>query len=237
MKTELLYLNDSYLKETHATVREIKENKIYFDRTIFHPRSGGLVSDKGKIFVDNKVLEIIEVIEDNYDVAHIVNDVDNIAIGKTVKMVIDWDRRYRLMRMHTGLHVLISVFNQLTNALVTGNQVNPDVSRVDLNLEKPDKELVMKAFQIANEHISKGLNVKIYYLDRDEALKIPNIVKLAKATPPEIKVLRIVEIEGIDIQADGGPHVANTKEIGSLEFVRLENKGKNNRRIYFTLKP
>jgi len=95
----------------------------------------------------------------------------------------------------------------------------------------------LEAIEETNNILAKEIPVKIYYLPREEAMKIPGIVKLAKALPPNIEKIRIVEIEGVDIQADGGPHVANTKEVGEIVFLKLENKGKNNRRIHFTLNP
>jgi Ser-tRNA(Ala) deacylase AlaX len=149
--------------------------------------------------------------------------------------VIDWERRYRLMRMHTGLHVLGAIFYTRLKALVTGNQIGVDKSRVDLSLEEFNRELVEEVFDEANRVLNEGREVKIYYLTREEAFKIPGIVKLAKAMPPQVDKLRIVEIVGVDIQADGGPHVSNTREVGRLVLLKTESKGRRNKRVYFTL--
>ncbi|MDW8034592.1 MAG: alanyl-tRNA editing protein [Nitrososphaerota archaeon] len=140
------------------------------------------------------------------------------------------------MRMHTGIHALTAVFNRRTGALITGNQVDVDKSRLDMNLEKMDRVLIDDVFSETNRELALGRTVKIYYLPKEEVLKIPGIIKLAEATLPDIERLRVVEIEGLDIQADGGPHVANTKEVGELILLKIENKGKNNRRVYFKLK-
>lgn len=237
MRTQLLYLDDSYLKETEAKVVESWPGKVIFDKTVIHPRSGGLISDTGIVEAEGKQVKIVEAVEEGDEVYHILSEPVEFSKGEKVKIALEWEKRYRIMRAHTALHVLISVFNRTSGSLVTGNLVTDDVSRVDLNLEKPDKDLVLSVINEANRILSEGHKVKIYYLNREEAMKIEGIVKLAKAMPPSVEKLRIVEIEGVDIQADGGPHVSNTKEIGEIVFIKLENKGKNNRRIYFKLNP
>lgn len=235
--TELLYMDDSYLREFEAEVVEVKGEKVFLDRTAFYPGGGGLPHDVGwlhRVGEPSKRYQVTEVGKEAGNVYHVVKEHD-FNPGERLKGILDWERRYKVMRMHTGLHVLISVLNKDYGVLVTGNKVAPDRSRVDVNLEKPDREMVARAFEEANEILERGLPVKIYYMPREEAMKIPGIVKLAKALPPKVEKLRIVEIEGVDIQADGGPHVSNTKEVGRLVFLKLENKGRNNRRIHFTL--
>ena len=234
--TELLYMDDSYLREFEAQVVEVSGGRVVLDRTAFYPVGGGLPSDTGVLLKEGEEYRVEEVRKEGGKVWHVVPG-HSLSPGDSVRGVIDWDRRYRVMRMHTALHALIAVMNQKFGVLVTGNKVAPDRSRVDVNLEKPDRELVEKVIAETNEELAKGLPVKIYYLPREEAMKIPGIVKLAKALPPSVQKLRIVEIEGLDIQADGGPHVSNTKEVGKIVFLKLENKGKNNRRIHFTLEP
>lgn len=235
MLTELLYMDDSYLKEFDARVTGSGEDWVTLDRTAFYPRGGGLPCDTGVLSWEGGQARVTRVVKEEGLVKHYVDS--SIPEGTSVHGVIDWDRRYRVMRTHTGLHILIAVLNKMAGVLVTGNQIGVEESRVDLNLEKPDRSLVEKAFEEANSIIRKGIEVKIYYLPREEAMKIPGIVKLAKALPPSVEKLRIVEIPGVDIQADGGPHVRNTSEIGELVFLKLKNKGRNNRRIYFTIKP
>jgi len=236
MGTELLYMDDCYLREFDARVVEVDGDRIVLDRTAFYPSGGGLPSDTGVLKRGSEEYEVKEVRKEGGKVWHTVPG-HSLAKEDEVKGILDWERRYRVMRMHTALHALIAVMNQRYGVLVTGNKVAPDRSRVDLNLERPDRQLVEEAIAETNKILAQGLPVKIYYLPREEAMKIPGIVKLAIALPPSVERLRIVEIEGIDIQADGGPHVANTKEVGEIVFLKLENKGKNNRRIHFTLKP
>ena len=140
------------------------------------------------------------------------------------------------MRMHTAAHLLISIFNKESNVLITGNQIDEDKTRIDFNMENFDREKIMQYIENANDIIKQDLHVKTYYLPREEAMKIPGVVKLAVALPPDVHNLRIVEIPGVDMQADGGTHVNSLSEIGTIEFVKAENKGKDNRRVYYSVK-
>ena len=223
------------MKEFEAKVLEVSGDNIVFDKTAFHPRGGGLPEDTGVIVKEGKEFKVVQVYVENDKVLHTVPG-HELKPGDIVKGVLDWEKRYMIMRMHTAIHALAAVFNRRTGALITGNQVNVDKSRLDMNLEKIDRALIEDVFKETNREISLGRSVKIYYLPREEAFKIPGIVKLAEAAPPNVERLRIVEIENLDIQADGGPHVANTKEVGELVLLKVENKGRNNRRVYFTLK-
>lgn len=137
------------------------------------------------------------------------------------------------MRMHTSAHLLSAIFYNKLGAKITGNQIDFDKSRIDFSLESFDRALIESLIEEANRIIEKDAQIKIYFLKREEALKIPGLVKLAEAQPPDVETLRIVEIEGIDIQADGGCHVSRLKEIGKIVLLKLENKGKANRRIYY----
>jgi Ser-tRNA(Ala) deacylase AlaX len=149
--------------------------------------------------------------------------------------VIDWERRYKFMRMHTAAHVICEIFHRHSGALITGNQLGIDKSRIDFSLENFDKGEMSGYFHKANEIIAKDLRIRSYFLPREKAMQMENITKLANVLPPNVSELRIVEIEGFDIQADGGTHVKSLKEVGKLKFVGAENKGKSNRRVYFAL--
>lgn len=156
-------------------------------------------------------------------------------VGEQVHGVVDWPRRHRIMRMHTSAHLLSAIFHREANALITGNRIEPERSRVDFGLAEFDRARVESYVQQANAIIAEGRPVRTYFLPREKALQIPGIVKLAGAFPPELQELRIVEIEGIDIQADGGPHVRELREIGKITIEKLENKGAQNRRLYFNI--
>jgi Ser-tRNA(Ala) deacylase AlaX len=235
--TDLLYLQDSYLREFDARVAAVNGRHIFLDRTAFYPSGGGVPSDKGVIErADRARFNVVNVAKARDGVCHEV-DREGLAVGDAVHCVLDWERRYRLMRMHTAAHVLSAIFHRRAGVLITGNQLGIEDSRMDFSLEDFDRKQMEAVCAEANALIRAGAAVKIYSLPRDEAMKLPGIVKLAGALPPNIEMLRIVEIVGVDAQADGGPHVTNLSEIGTVEIVKLENKGRVNRRVYFTVKP
>lgn len=234
--SELLYLRDSYLSEFEASVIGVGEAYVVLDRTAFHPRGGGLVSDTGVLLSGGETFKVAGAEQSEEGVKHML-DKAGLAVGDKVRGILDWDRRYLLMRMHTALHVLVAVVNARTGALITGNQVEPEASRVDFSLEKFDRPLIEACVAEANERLAEGHEVRIRFIAREEAMQTPGLVKLAARAPPDTPVLRIVEIGEIDAQLDGGPHVKNTSEVGTIVLRKIENKGKSNRRLYFTLTP
>ena len=239
MPAKLLFQQDSYMREFDAVVTRIEDNKVFLDATAFHPRpSGGLDADTGKLIAENGVeLRVVDTVIDNGDVAHIVEgDVEAIGPGTRVHGVIDWDRRYRMMQLHTASHVLAAVLYNKYGARVTGGHISPDVARDDFEIQVGDwKKAIIDAVEEANNIMRRCIEVKIYWLPREEALRIPGIVKLADRLPPSVEKLRIVEIPGVDIQADGGPHVRNTCEIPGIKIVKLESRGRRRKRVYYTL--
>jgi len=233
--TELIYMIDCYAKEFDATITKVDGKFVVLDKTAFYPQGGGQPTDTGKLIKDGEEYTVVFAKKKGPDVSHEV-DKEGLQIGDAVHGIIDWDKRYVLMRMHTAAHILSEVFHKETGALITGNQLNIDKSRIDFSLENFDREKINEYVAKANEIINKDLPIKIYTLPREEAMKLPSVTKLANVLPPAVKELRIVEIEGFDVQADGGTHVKSTKEVGEIEVVSAENKGKNNRRVYFKLK-
>jgi misacylated tRNA(Ala) deacylase len=230
--TRKLFWEDAYVREFDATVSSVDGNQVVLDQTAFNPRGGGLVGDLGTL--DGvRVLDTIKASADS--IAHVLEGTHSLAAGNTVHGVLDWNRRHRIMRMHTSAHLLSAIFNKETGALITGNQIEPDKSRIDFSLDDFDREKMLVYCTQANEAIAENPPVKMYFMKRDEALKIPGILKLASVMPPDVEDLRIVEIEGHDLQADGGVHVKNLGEVGKIEPLKFENKGKSNRRMYFTI--
>ncbi|HLC76661.1 MAG TPA: alanyl-tRNA editing protein AlaXM [archaeon] len=229
-----LYMTDSYLREFEATVEKVEGNLVFLDQTAFYPNGGGQPNDLGAMECNGIVFVVVNVTKSSGTIAHHV-DKEGLVVGDRVKCKIDWERRYMLMRMHTAAHIIDAVLYKEAGALCTGNQLGVDKSRIDFSLDVIDREKMQRFIDAANDVVSRGIDVKIYSLNREEAMKIPGIVKLAVAMPPSIDVLRIVEIPDVDIQADGGTQVANTREIGKIELLSMENKGKNNRRIYYNL--
>jgi misacylated tRNA(Ala) deacylase len=238
METKQLYLYDSYKKEFEAKIQNVAGNQVVLDQTAFHPLTGGVAHDIGYLAkgnVQHRVLRV-EINRETKEITHILDDATGLNQGDTVKGTIDWERRYRLMRLHTTAHLIAAIMYRDYNALITGGQVDCEQAKLDFNLPRTDREIFEDAVAKANQEVAKDTALKIYFLERTEALKMPGIVKLAERMPPQVKELRIVEIPGIDMQADGGPHVNNTREIGEISLVKIENKGKTQRRLYFTVK-
>lgn len=232
--TELLYLKDSYLKEFTAKVIEVNGNFITLDRTAFYPQAGGQPNDTGILFKNNEEFKVLFTTKMSGKITHQV-DKEGLKVNDEIKGIIDWNRRYKLMRLHTSAHVLSAIFSKESGALITGNQLDLKKSRIDFDLENFDREKIDDYFKKANELIEQDLAIKTYEMSREDVEKNPDMVKLAKGLPPFIKILRIVEIDNFDKQPDGGTHVKSLKEIGTIKFLKAENKGKNNRRVYFTI--
>jgi misacylated tRNA(Ala) deacylase len=231
--TKALFLEDSYLKESPATVVSVKDEKyVTLDQTIFYPKGGGQPYDTGKMIKDSEIFNVVYVGKFSGEISHEV-DHDDLQPGDKVNCLLNWERRYRLMRSHTAAHVFAALLNKGTGALITGNQLEEDYVRFDFSLEKFDRAILEGYLEKANALFGSDVDVKWYELPREEAMKIPGVVKMAEAFPPDLPFLRIVEIVGLDRQADGGTHVKNLREVGKVMLVKTENKGKNNRRIYF----
>ena len=235
--TELIYLRDSYLQDFEATITAIQGRNVVLNKTAFYPEGGGQPDDRGKLvrLSDKKVFQVLAVKKLGPQVLHNV-DSDGLNVGDNIHGWLDWERRHKLMRMHTASHVLSAVINKETNALITGNQLNIDKSRVDFSSESDVKERLKEFEQKTNEILAKEIEVETKFLPYKEAMKIPSVVKLAHVLPPNIPELRIVAIGDVDVQADGGTQVKNTKECGKIEITEFENKGKARKRIYFILK-
>jgi len=233
---EALYLKDSYLKEFEAIVEGVTDGKfIVLNQTAFYPSSGGQPFDEGVMINEQgDEFKVIYVGKFSGKISHEV-DKQGLKVGDKVKCKINWERRYKLMKLHTATHILSEVLYREANALITGGQMGLDKSRMDFSLENYDLEKVKSYINKVNEMIEKNLQVKIEFLSREEAVKLPKISKLAKGLPDSLETVRIVNIGDFDIQADGGTHVHSTSEIGKVEFIKCDNKGKSNRRVYYRL--
>jgi misacylated tRNA(Ala) deacylase len=207
---------------------------VVLNHTIFYPKGGGQPWDTGKIVKDNETFKVVYVGKFSGIISHEV-DRTGLKEGDKVHCVLDWERRYKLMRSHTAAHIFASLLCNGTGALVTGNQLEEEKIRFDFSLEKFDPAILREYTDRANDLFRQDIPVKSYELPREQALKIPGVIKMAEAFPPNIPSLRIVEIVGVDKQADGGTHVKNLKEVGQIKVLKTENKGKQNRRVYFAL--
>ena len=233
--TELPYQNDSYLRETEATVIEANGKFIILDKSIFIPAAGGLPNDEGIIREENNKYKVIYTIKKENNISLEV-DKEGLKKNDKVHCKLDWNRRYKIMQYHTATHALSSIIHNSTGALITGNQISLDRARIDFSLDDYNPEKIKDFIEETNEKLKTSQKVTIYFLTREQALKKPELARLAKGLIENLQEIRIVKIGDIDEQADGGPHVKNTSEIPELEFLKTENKGKNNRRLYFKLK-
>lgn len=237
--TDLLFQTDSYAKEFDATIIEAdrSENKIVLDRTAFYPGGGGQPNDIGEIVAASDTLAVTKVKKTDGKIWHWIEghlpDVGTKIIGR-----IDWNRRLKLMRTHSALHVLCGVVWRDYGAQVTGGNMDPLKGRMDFEFETLHKDLVSEIEEKVNAEIEMGHEIRINILPREEAFKIPDLIRTKiNLLPPFITEVRTVEVVGLDLQADGGTHVSNTKEIGHVRIVDYKSKGKINKRIHIELDP
>ena len=234
--TELLYATDAYLTEMDATVQEIRDGAVILDRTVFYATGGGQPHDTGTLYWSesdgtSQQCQVTEVRKQGPDVLHTIEG-EAPPVGASVHGQIDWDRRYALMKHHTALHSMSGVIYRLYGSLVTGGQMYVDRARMDFALEDLSPEKLQAIEDETNRLMSEGHPVHVSVLPREEAFLIPDLIRTnINLLPPAIQEIRVVNIEGIDQQADGGTHVANTTEVGRVRITKKENKGKINKRI------
>jgi misacylated tRNA(Ala) deacylase len=233
--TERLYQVESYTKEFDAAVTATDGQAVTLDRTAFYPGGGGQPNDLGMLAWEGGVAQVFQVKRRGADVWHTL-DGDVPSVGTTVRGALDWERRYQLMRTHTALHILCGVVWRDYGASVTGGNMEPLKGRMDFEFETMRKELVAEIEASVQAEIEAGRPVRISILPRQEAFQIPDLIRTKiNLLPPQIQEVRTVEIVGLDLQADGGTHVANTCEVGPVRVVDYKSKGAINKRIYIEL--
>jgi misacylated tRNA(Ala) deacylase len=231
---ELLYQTDSYLKDFTAIVTAIdgQQNGVLLDRTAFYPGGGGQPNDTGELVTGDILYRVAGCKRGN---VHII-DGDLPSVGTEVKGIIDWDRRYKLMRIHTAMHILCGVVWRDYGASVTGGNMEPLKGRMDFEFERLQRDLVGEIETTINEEMAKGYEVRVKILPREEAFQIPDLIRTKINLLPEgIQEVRTVEIVGLDLQADGGTHVQNTTEVGPIHITKYKSKGGINKRLYVEL--
>ena len=237
MGTTRLELDDATLREWTATVVAVDpEQGIVLDRSAFYPGGGGQPPDHGVLLWEGVQTRIVGARYGD-DVWLIPAEGDRLpAVGTSVQGAIDDPRRTALMRTHSGLHVLSGVVFRDFGALVTGSNMEPLEGRLDFNLEGIPEGFKESVEDAINAEVEADRAIRAYSLARDEAFAIPDIIRTAtNLLPPEIEIVRIVDIDGLDVQADGGTHVASTRQVGRMRVVKVENKGKGFRRIRVAL--
>jgi misacylated tRNA(Ala) deacylase len=233
MNTDLLYHTDSYVRNFNARVLARQENAIALDRTAFFPGGGGQMADRGVLRCAGEECSVKRLYKDEEGAA-IWHELEGPcpAVGAEVEGVLDWEFRYRMMRTHTALHILCGLIFRDFGAQVTGGHMYPDRARMDFALEQFDQSTIRAIEESANSAIQADLPIKVYTLPREEAFEIPDLIRTKiNLLPPNIAVVRIVEIVGLDLQADGGTHVHHTAEVKGIKVLKTENKGKINKRL------
>ena len=237
--TKLLFQTDSYLKEFEAIVKSIDQesNGVILDRTAFYPGGGGQPADRGWILDGDSTYSVKRVRRSETEILHLLGAHNTLPmVGNTVRCRLDWQNRYELMRTHTAMHILCGVIFRDYGASVTGGDMDPLKGRMDFEFETMHKELVQSIETAINLEVEKTRPVKVRILPRDLAFEIPDLIRTKINLLPEgITEVRVVEIVGLDLQADGGTHVKNTSEVGRIRVVDYKSKGKINKRIYVEL--
>ena len=235
--TEELFLTDSYLKEFRPVVRRIDGREVILDRTAFFPGGGGQPADKGTLGIGPVNAAVVDARREGRRIVHVLDR----AIPDTVKELkgaLDWERRYAHMRYHTALHVLSGLIWREFDAKVTGGQMRADRARMDFSFPGEwTAEVVSEIERLTNAALAENRPVKVYELPRKEALKNPDLIRTqVNLVPERVETIRIVEIENLDTQADGGTHVANTREVGKISIMAHKSKGRQNKRLEFALR-
>jgi misacylated tRNA(Ala) deacylase len=240
MMTVLLYQTNSYLDSFEAQVlgTDAESHAVFLDQTAFYPGGGGQPCDFGQLHTSlGDVFPVNKVKKQGDQIMHFISTDRTLPpVGTDITGLIDWERRYQLMRTHTALHILCGVVFRDYGALVTGGDMDPLNGRMDFEFETMYKELVLEIENSVNVEVAQARAVHVAILPREKAFQIPDLIRTKINLLPEgIPEVRTVEIVGLDLQADGGTHVANTSEVGPVRIVDYKSKGKINKRIYLTL--
>ena len=233
--TVLLYLDDSYLKEFQARVTELAEDGVVLDQTAFYAGGGGQPSDTGLLVDQDRQYPVTRLARPGGEVVHRIQG-QLPQVGANVTGLIDWDRRYFLMRTHTALHILCGVVWRDYGAKVTGGDMRPGEARMDFELEQMSAQFAEEIEEKINAEVLAARDVIVGNLTRDDANADPDLIRTkVNLLPSSIRQVRTVDLKGLDLQADGGTHVANTQEVGAIRVVGHESKGRINKRLRIAL--
>lgn len=238
--TELLYYTDAYLQTFDAAVTAAetgeKGMRVALDRTAFYPGGGGQPCDEGRLEFAGERVRVTSAGKDAGQIWHALERPLDLAPGTAVQGELDWERRYRLMRTHTAMHILCGVVWRDYGAQVTGGNMDPGEGRMDFEFASLTRDLITEIEARCNVEVQAARDVRTQILPRDEAFQIPDLIRTKiNLLPPGISEVRTVEIVGLDLQADGGTHVGNTREVGAMRVVDYKSKGAINKRIYIRL--
>lgn len=233
--SNLLYMTDAYVQTFTTAVAGHLEGGVLLEQTAFYPGGGGQPADRGQLSSGDRMWPVTAVKKIGGQPVHFV-DGELPPVGTAVTAQLDWQRRYQLMRTHTAMHILCGVVWRDYQAQVTGGQMEPLKGRMDFEFETMQQSLVAEIEAAINAEVAAARDVRVRILPRAEAFQIPDLIRTKINLLPEgIPEVRTVELVGLDLQADGGTHVANTREVGRLRLVDYKSKGKINKRLYVEL--
>lgn len=237
--TEKLFWEDMYLKEFDGVVTGINGNEVVLDRTAFYATGGGQPNDTGVLQSGDVKVNVTDVRKDGDSIVHVVDNPELLSTGMKVHGSIDWERRYSHMRHHSAIHVLDGIVTKLhgDQGLLTGGQIYQDRARIDVDMQDFSRELVESILEECNSFTAAGHDIYQKTISREEALKMENLARTepGRQLINSLDSVRLIVIDDLDEQADGGTHVANSKEIGKMVLKKVESKGKRNKRVEFTL--
>jgi misacylated tRNA(Ala) deacylase len=237
--TILLYQTDSYLREFNGQVTAADEAKrtVVLDRSAFYPGGGGQPCDTGHLSLEPFTWEVTRVRKGPAGVEHTLGDSDPLpAVGAILHGMLNWEHRYQLMRTHTALHILCGVVFRDYGAQVTGGDMEPLKGRMDFEFESLTHDLVQVIEETVNREVKQDHPIKVQILPREQAFAIPDLIRTKiNLLPSDIQEVRVVELVGLDLQADGGTHVHKTGEVGHIKVADYKSKGKINKRIYIDI--
>jgi misacylated tRNA(Ala) deacylase len=232
--TELLYLSDAYVQSFSASIVAVDENRIALDTTIFYPTGGGQPHDTGTFtFNDGSTARVVDVTKKGTVAWHVIDNVSaDIAPGSSVHGKIDWDRRHQLMRTHTALHVLCGVIWNTWGAAVTGGNMEPLKARMDFEFDPLPEGFTAQVEELVNAALVTDYKIEVGFLPHAAAQTDPELIRTkVNMIPSSVTEIRVVDIVGLDKQADGGTHVRSTAEVGRIVVGKTESKGKGNKRM------
>ena len=236
MPTEEIAARDAYQARAEGHVEEITPEGVVLDRTVFYARGGGQPGDIGVLATPNGSVAVTDTVRAQGRILHVVESPELLEPGMALEGIIYWDRRYQLMRTHTALHALSGVIYRDFGARVTGGNMEPGMARMDFELDSMSVELGRQVEEVLNAELVKGYPAEVIFMAREAALADPELIRTKVNLIPEyVKEIRVIDIVGLDRQADGGTHVASTLEVGQIRVTKTESKGRANKRMRIEL--
>lgn len=237
--TEKLFWEDPYLKEFDAKILHLDGNRVVLDRTAFYPTGGGQPGDTGTFSISGFKTNVEDVSKEGDNVIHTVSDVGHLHVGAQIRGNINWEMRYSFMRHHSAIHIMDGIVTRRhkDEGLLTGGQIYFDRARIDLDMQNFSRELIESIIDECNSFISEGHNIYEKVITREEALSMENLARTepGRQLINSLESVRLIVIDDLDEQADGGTHVKNSKEIGRIVLKKIESKGRRNKRVEFRL--